>query len=68
MKRIMLLLLIPLFLLSGCSRKQQDADTPYRIAVITMMQGGEFWGALKKWSPKCKTGNRGGTGILCPDQ
>lgn len=47
MKRTILLLLIPLLLLSGCSRKQQDPDTPYRIAVITMMQGGEFWGALK---------------------
>ncbi|MDK2859237.1 substrate-binding domain-containing protein [Sphaerochaeta halotolerans] len=47
MKRTILLLLIPLLLLSGCSRNQQDTNTPYRIAVITMMQGGEFWGALK---------------------
>ncbi|MGE4454030.1 MAG: substrate-binding domain-containing protein [Sphaerochaeta sp.] len=47
MKYLIPLLLIPLLLFSGCSNKQQSTDQPYRIAVITMMQGGEFWGALK---------------------
>ncbi|MGE4583014.1 MAG: substrate-binding domain-containing protein [Sphaerochaeta sp.] len=46
MKRIILLLLI-IPLLFGCSAKKNKPEDPYRIAVITMMQGGEFWGALK---------------------
>lgn len=41
---MIILLMLPLFF--GCT-KQTTAKEPYRIAVITMMQGGEFWGALK---------------------
>ncbi|NLE15468.1 MAG: substrate-binding domain-containing protein [Spirochaetales bacterium] len=41
------LILLLLILLAGCSNKKSEANTSYRIAVITMMQGGEFWGSLK---------------------
>ncbi len=47
MRRIIPLLLLFPLLFSSCSRKSQENETPYRIAVITMMQGGEFWGSLK---------------------
>ena len=45
MRRTTPILLALLLLLTGCTPKQV-VDNP-RIAVITMMQGGEFWGALK---------------------
>ena len=35
-----------LTLFLGCT-KRNEVENPYRIAVITMMQGGEFWGTLK---------------------
>jgi len=40
--------------LSGCVRRDENQD-PYRIAVITMMQGGEFWGALKNGARNART-------------
>ena len=45
MKRLSLLLIALALLLSGCTSKETISNP--RIAVITMMQGGEFWGALK---------------------
>ncbi|MDY0288677.1 MAG: substrate-binding domain-containing protein [Sphaerochaeta sp.] len=42
----LLITLLILSILVGCSKRDEKQD-PYRIAVITMMQGGEFWGALK---------------------
>lgn len=48
MKRTLILVLVSLVLLfSGCTRSKGEPKDPYRIAVITMMQGGEFWGSLK---------------------
>ena len=49
-----LTILLILILLSGCSRRDERQD-PYRIAVITMMQGGEFWGALKNGARSART-------------
>ncbi len=43
---MILITVLLISLLGGCSRRDESQD-PYRIAVITMMQGGEFWGALK---------------------
>ncbi len=45
MKRRYILLIALALLLTGCTRTQPVVNP--RIAVITMMQGGEFWGALK---------------------
>ena len=49
MKRFFSLFLVGCMVFSlflGCT-KRNETENPYRIAVITMMQGGEFWGALK---------------------
>ncbi|HKL57878.1 MAG TPA: substrate-binding domain-containing protein [Sphaerochaeta sp.] len=43
---LVLVTVLMLSILGGCSKRDVKQD-PYRIAVITMMQGGEFWGALK---------------------
>ncbi|HKM07910.1 MAG TPA: substrate-binding domain-containing protein [Sphaerochaeta sp.] len=51
---ILMLILLLLALLGGCSRRDEKQD-PYRIAVITMMQGGEFWGALKNGARSART-------------
>ena len=51
---IFLIILLIISLLSGCSRRDEKQD-PYRIAVITMMQGGEFWGALKNGARNART-------------
>ncbi len=51
---ILLILLLAITALSGCSRRDEKQD-PYRIAVITMMQGGEFWGALKNGARSART-------------
>jgi len=51
---IILITLLIITLLSGCSRRDEKQD-PYRIAIITMMQGGEFWGALKNGSRNART-------------
>ena len=51
---IFLIILLVIPLLSGCSRRDERQD-PYRIAVSTMMQGGEFWGALKNGARNART-------------
>jgi len=51
---IFLTILLAIILLPGCSRRDEKQD-PYRIAVITMLQGGEFWGALKNGSRNART-------------
>lgn len=51
---ILLLILLMVTLFGGCSRRDEKQD-PYRIAVITMMQGGEFWGALKNGARSART-------------
>lgn len=48
------IILLVIMLLGGCSRRDEKKD-PYRIAVITMMQGGEFWGALKNGARSART-------------
>ncbi|HAF85309.1 MAG TPA: sugar ABC transporter substrate-binding protein [Sphaerochaeta sp.] len=56
-RHLSLIFLIPILtitLLTSCSRRDEKQD-PYRIAVITMMQGGEFWGALKNGSRNART-------------
>lgn len=52
---ILLLILFILFLFGGCSSRRDEKQDPYRIAVITMMQGGEFWGALKNGARSART-------------
>ena len=49
-----LIILLVIGLLGGCTRRDEKQD-PYRIAVITMMQGGEFWGALKNGARNART-------------
>jgi len=51
---IFLIILLTIALLGGCSRRDEKLD-PYHIAVITMMQGGEFWGALKNGARNART-------------
>ncbi|NBK20501.1 MAG: sugar ABC transporter substrate-binding protein [Spirochaetia bacterium] len=51
---ILLTILLAFTLLPSCSRRDEKQD-PYRIAVITMMQGGEFWGALKNGARSART-------------
>ena len=51
---ILLIILLMISLLGGCSKRDEKQD-PYRIAVITMMQGGEFWGALKNGARNART-------------
>ncbi len=51
---ILLIIVLALTMASGCSRRDERQD-PYRIAVITMMQGGEFWGALKNGARNART-------------
>ena len=46
MKRRLLVLLMLIMLLIGCA-KEEASGTPYRVAVITMEQGGEYWGKMK---------------------
>ncbi len=50
----LLTILLIISLLGGCSKRDEKRD-PYRIAVITMMQGGEFWGALKNGARNART-------------
>ena len=65
MKRVLLILLITTLLL-GCSNKQQDQNKTYRIAVITMMQGGEFWGALKNGARSARSATGSVLEFLAP--
>ena len=51
---LLLIILLMISFLSGCARRDENQD-PYRIAVITMMQGGEFWGALKNGARNART-------------
>lgn len=53
MRRTAPIILALLILLSGCTPKQVVSNP--RIAVITMMQGGEFWGALKNGSRSARS-------------
>ena len=46
--------LLLVLLLSGC-QKRNERENPYRIAVITMMQGGEFWGEVKNGARNART-------------
>ncbi len=48
------LIILMISLLLGCTKRDERED-PYRIAVITMMQGGEFWGALKNGARNART-------------
>ncbi len=65
MKRALLILLITTLLL-GCSNRQQDQNQTYRIAVITMMQGGEFWGALKNGARSARSATGSVLEFLAP--
>ena len=51
---IFLIILLAITVLPSCARRDESQD-PYRIAVITMMQGGEFWGALKNGARNART-------------
>ncbi len=64
MKRALLIILTTILLL-GCSNKQQPQET-YRIAVITMMQGGEFWGALKNGARSARSATGSVLEFLAP--
>jgi ribose transport system substrate-binding protein len=48
------LLVAFLSLFLGCA-KRNERENPYRIAVITMMQGGEFWGEVKNGARNART-------------
>ncbi|WP_320129003.1 substrate-binding domain-containing protein [uncultured Sphaerochaeta sp.] len=52
--RYLIILVISLLLFSSCE-KRNEKDNPYRIAVITMMQGGEFWGEVKNGARNART-------------
>ena len=65
MRRCILMLII-LSLLVGCSNKKSEANTSYRIAVITMMQGGEFWGALKNGARSARSSTGAVLEFLAP--
>lgn len=65
MKRVLLILLITTLLL-GCSNKQPAQNKTYRIAVITMMQGGEFWGALKNGARSARSATGSVLEFLAP--
>lgn len=61
---ILLLLILPLLL--GCSNKKSESNTSYRIAVITMMQGGEFWGSLKNGARSARSSTGAVLEFLAP--
>ena len=65
MRRCILMLII-LSLLLGCSNKKSEAKSSYRIAVITMMQGGEFWGALKNGARSARSSTGAVLEFLAP--
>ncbi|MEA4864302.1 MAG: substrate-binding domain-containing protein [Sphaerochaeta sp.] len=65
MKKGILILLL-LSLLAGCSNKKSEATTSYRIAVITMMQGGEFWGSLKNGARSARSSTGAVLEFLAP--
>ncbi len=65
MRRCILVLVI-LSLLTACTNKKSEADTSYRIAVITMMQGGEFWGALKNGARSARSSTKTVLEFLAP--
>lgn len=51
---LLFILILILCLLASCAKRDEKQD-PYRIAVITMMQGGEFWGSLKNGARGART-------------
>lgn len=64
MKRIAPLFLLTVALLGACTPKQ--TVTTAKIAVITMMQGGEFWGALKSGARTARTATSAILEFLAP--
>lgn len=61
-----ILLLVILMLLFGCSNKKSESSASYRIAVITMMQGGEFWGSLKNGARSARSSTGSVLEFLAP--
>ncbi len=66
MKRITLLFLLVLLVFSCSNRNHDTSNNPYHIAVITMMQGGEFWGSLKNGARSARSATDAVLEFLAP--